>query len=1367
MNSAKILTISILLFTAANLSFSQDRSLNDKQPVSTESEKRPDTYIDENIKPGDDFKVISSSSSAIEIEYTPIYTGAFDFIGATSRDSKQGYPDARFRSFPLFLPGPMNNRIEIIDYKYEDTQNFDLPPIPTPVKSKDNMQTDFELKKDDKAYSSNSFYPVDAGSLEPVTMFRNKYISNAIISSVLYNPATKTLRRYSYIKFRVTFGSSPIYTNKQQSFEENLYYRDLAINSSVAINWSTPDFNNPLDNGPANSVLQSGDFYKIEVKETGMYKLDKNALQNAGINVSGIDPRTIKIYGNSGREIPFSNAIPVATDLIENRILVVGQDDGVFDDGDYVVFFGRSQSDWTYSESEPSVSPYYHYMNPYTKSNYYWITFGGSNGLRMNSVNSPNQANPLSEPYFYDISFEDPEVNNLGSTGTIWFSQRIGPGESFTFNKSLKGYAPGVPMEIYSKYGNGTYFTTAYFEFSESSSGYNSITDVFGYSGDFSHINLVDKRFQLTPNSENFTLRISLPSNLNPSNVVGYYDFVEFKYPRTFSSVDNNTLFFHAKDTTGTYEYTVSTFTSPDVRVYDLTDEFNIDLITPLSNSNGTVKFQSNQTQGTPRTYCLVGGSNNYKTPLSISSKVPNQNLHGITDGASFIIITDKEFIPAAQRLKAMREKPGPSYLKTMIVDIDQIYNEFSAGVMDPLAVRSFLKRAYYNWSERPVYVMFLGDGSYDFRNIYNLQTKNYLPSMQKSDVTINEINSFPSDDFVTNINDTASLVQAVKPDFGVGRICANSLTDANNYIDKIEKYENPENNGLWKKKIMYVADDGWTTSNPGGEGSLHTGQCEMVAEFYTPQDFEKEKIYIVNYPTVITAQGRRKPQANIDIVRGWNEGRLVVNYTGHGSADLWAHEQIFERQVSIPQLNNSKRYPLVTIASCDLARYDDPFFPSAAEELTNLPNKGAIGVIAAVRPVYASQNAVFNNTFWNNFAWKKDTLNLPIRIGRAMYNTKQSFSSVSDNDTKYVLLCDPTLRIAIPQYFTRIDSINGTPGSDTAVLKALQKVKISGSVLRPDSTFWNDYNGEVFIKIFDVSRYITVYDFGFPFTFRLDGGLIFAGNASVTNGLWNLEFVVPKDISYRNGSGKLIGYFQNSNTDGSGYTDRFVLNGIDSLAVADTTGPQISIFMGDRNFRTGDVINQNSTLIADFFDQNGMNLTGTIGHKIEAIINNNENNKIDLTSYYNATSGYQYGSLEYPLQNLASGDYNLKIKAWDTYNNYSVSSVDFKVMDNSQLVIENVYNYPNPMTDNTSFLFNQNLDQPLDVKIKIYTVSGRLIKELTQSNVTDKFVKIDWDGRDDDGDNIANGTYIYRLIVKTQDGTFNETSTGKIAKLK
>ena len=1361
MGSIKILSI-ILLLLVSVVSFAQDQ----REPERKELEKRTEDFIPQDVRPGDDFRITASTSSYIEIEFNPIYLSAFDFVGAVS-PSAIGSPDVKFRSFPVFLPGAVNNRLEVLDYKYEDVQNVDILPVPTPIRSGDNMKIDFEFIKNDEAYSTNGFIPKEAASLDAVSIFRNKYFSNALVNPLLYNPVSKTVRRYTYIKFRITFGSTPITTNKHQSYEEILFYRDMAINSNVAMNWSTPEFNNVIDSYPSNSVLQTGDFYKIEVKETGMYRIDKSFLQNAGINVDGIDPRTIKIYGNGGREIPFNNALPFPTDLVENKIMVAGEDDGVFNNEDYVVFFGRSQSDWTYDPSQAgaSIAPYNHYTNPFSKSNYYWITFGGGNGLRMQLVNSPNSPNPLQLPFFYDKFFDEADVNNLGATGTLWFSQRIGPGESFNFNKTLIGYVPGQPVEIRALYGNGTRNTSAYFEFNESASGYNGIFQVFGYGGDFSHINLTSHRFTFTPGSENINLRISLPSNLNAPTVIGYYDWVEFKYPRRFTSAVNNYLGFQANDTTGLFEYNVATFSTPDVNIYDATDEYNINRINPISYSGGTARFQANHTSGTPGSYYVVGGTN-YKTPLSISSKVPNQNLHGKTEGASFVIISPKEFIPAAQRLKNLRETPGPAYLKTMIVDIEEIYNEFSGGLLDPMAVRNFLKKAFHTWNERPVYVFFLGDGHYDYRNIYNLPDKNYLPPMQKSNTSADEILSYPSDDFVTNINDTIiGNVQAVKPDFSIGRLCANSLNEANSYIDKIYKYENPSSFGYWKKKNMYVADDGWTTHSPGGEGAIHTTQCEFVAEVKTPPDFEKEKIYIVNYPTVITPQGRRKPQANLDIIRGWNEGRLVINYTGHGSADLWAHEQIFERQSSIPQLNNSENYPIVTIASCDLARYDDPFFPSAAEELTNLSNRGSIGVIAAVRPVYASSNAAFNNELWGNFMYLKDTMNLPIRIGRAVFNTKQVYHA--DNDAKYTLMCDPSLRVSIPQYFTRIDSINNTPGTDTAVLKALQKVKISGSVLKTDSTFWNDYNGDIFIKIFDVSRFLNVMDFGFSFNFRLDGGLIFAGRTNVTNGRWELEFVVPKDISYRNGSGKLIGYFNNNSTEGSGYSDRFILSGIDSTAAVDTTGPQIDIFVGDRNFRPGDVVNQNSTLIADFFDENGMNLTGTIGHKIEAIINNNENSKIDLTPFYNATSGYQNGSLEYLLENLESGDYNVKIKAWDTYNNYSISSVDFKVMNNSSLALENIYNYPNPMQDNTSFLFNHNFDTPLDVKVKIYTVSGRLIKELIQNNITDKFVKIDWDGRDDDGDNIANGTYIYRLVVKSQDGNFNETSTGKIAKLK
>jgi hypothetical protein len=457
----------------------------------------------------------------------------------------------------------------------------------------------------------------------------------------------------------------------------------------------------------------------------------------------------------------------------------------------------------------------------------------------------------------------------------------------------------------------------------------------------------------------------------------------------------------------------------------------------------------------------------------------------------------------------------------------------------------------------------------------------------------------------------------------------------------------------------------------------------------------------------------------------------------------------------------------LVTIASCDLSRWDDPLSVSAGEQLVFEANKGAIAVVGAVRPVYSQPNSDLNNQLWTDFMFVKDTLNLPIRIGKAFYMTKNQLPTLDHNAGKFCLIGDPTLRISIPQFFTVIDSINNSTGTDTAVIKALQKVKISGRILKTDSAFWNDYNGEITIKIFDVDKNILIYDFNLPFSFVLDGGKIFVGKTNVINGYWHVEFIVPRDISYNNGTGKILAYFKNSNTQGTGFSNRFVMNGIDTTAVIDTTGPDISVYMGNRNFVTGDVINQNSKIIADLYDLSGINLTGTIGHKIEAILNNDENNKIDLTSYYNSVSGYQKGTIEYPVQGLSDGKYNLKIKAWDTYNNFSIKSVDFSVRNNVSLAIQDVYNYPNPMKDNTTFMFKQNSDIPLNVTIKIYTVSGRLIKNIQQQNILDKFVSINWDGKDNDGDYIANGTYLYKVIVKSSDGSYSNIITGKLAKLK
>lgn len=1321
-----------------------------------------------------DFNVLNSTNKYLELEFTPAYTNdGIGFNNSLQHSDRYGSPDVGYRAFPLFLPSHKNNRIEIIDIKYDEILNIEIKPVPTPKRANNKYEILYDYRINEKIYNINSFYPQEPAILVENGVIRNRYSGSLCIYPVQYNPLTKQVKKILYIRLRVVFGSNPIFLNKKLNNEEILFLSgDIAVNSKTALNWSTIEFNSLKDNPLLqNSVFAASDFYRIEIKESGIYKIDKNLLQQIGINVNNIDPRKIHIYGNGGNELPYNNSVQVPLDIVENRIYVEGEDDGVFNDNDYILFYGVSANDWEYY---PNEQTFRHYLNHYSVSNYYFITVSETNGLRMQKINSTSYPNipPVNE--FTDRFFEEPEIDNYGSTGTLWVSQKIVTGEGYTFNKEVKGYIPGSNIRLRLRYGNLS-SNVATFLIEDKNSSFSILRQVSPVSAQFSHIVLdfFETEYQLNPGKFNIDLRVSLPAQYNNPAVSGCYDYYEILYKRSMNSAFNNVLRFYSPDTLGLVEYNISSFNSANTPlIIDVSNKLNPDLIIPYAYVDGIVKFQDDSSPGSIKEYYAIGG-NNFKTPASISQKIPKQNLIGITNGANFVIITPTEFTEAANRLKNLRENQNSTnYISTIVVDVNQIYNEFSGGLLDPLAIRNFLKYAYNNWQQRPVYVLFFGDGSYDFKNIYNLAIKNFLPTVQKPDAGNNEIVSYPSDDFIIEINEFYNEPTPGRPDFSTGRLCVNTLAEANAILDKIQVYESPSTFDKWKKKIMYVADDGWTTeNNQGQEGNIHTQQCEDIAEYFTTRDFEKEKIYIVTYPAVITPQGRRKPSANADIIKGWNDGRLIINYTGHGSTDLWAHEHIFVRSESIPQLNNKNRYPFVTIASCDLARWDDPFLISAAEQLVYEASKGAIGVVAAVRPVYSSPNAIFNNTLWSNIMFHRDSLHLPLRFGKIMYNCKNQLSSITDNDAKFCYIGDPSLRIGIPQHITVIDSINGSPYTDTAQIKALQKVKITGHVIKPDSTFWNDYNGTIFLKVFDVDKNIVFYDFNLPFYFRLDGGIIFNGKTEVQNGLWNIEFIVPKDISYTHGTGKIIAYFKNNSTEGSGFSNMFRLNGIDSTAVIDTTGPVITAFMDSKNFKSGDIVGQNPKLIVDFFDESGINLTNTIGHKIEGILNYDENNKIDLTSLYNTTQGYQYGNLEYQFNNLPDGKYNLKIKAWDTYNNFNTTDIYFMVKNTSSLKVANICNFPNPMTDNTVFYFQHNLSgiSYMNTEIKIYTVSGRLIKTINKvsNDMNEGTVRIEWDGKDNDGDYIANGTYIYRIIIKSSDGNYNYNATGKLVKLK
>ncbi|MBK8552039.1 MAG: type IX secretion system sortase PorU [Ignavibacteria bacterium] len=1348
------LTIPLLLFFAVfNFAFSQTKDA-----------------LDTDAKP--DYKIINSTETFIELEFYPKYSSDVEFEQGTGYSSKYGSPDVKMRSFPVFFPGNSKNRVEVVDMKYDDIQSIEILPVPTYEISKDKKGFDPVYNRDENIYNENKYFPGEAAYVNNIGALRNKYFGYLNIYPVQYNPVTNSVRKYRYIRVRLNFADAPVYLNKQLSKEETSFFENTAINQAVSSQWSTREFNLPRDFGVQNSVLASGDFYKMEVRESGMYRLDKNYLQSAGINAGSINPKTIKIYGNGGAELAYDNSVQSPTDLVENKIYVSGEDDGQFNDNDYIVFYGRSPNEWKY---DPDRKTFNHTINHYSKVNYYWITFGGPDGQRMAVQNSPNVSGLNPQSSFKYRMFEEPEVNNLGSTGLLWVSQRISVNESFNYNKELKGYVDGSNVNFRYRFGNGSTFPE-WWRLEDQSSNFLLTQFVPAVSGEFSHINLsyIDNNlygvsYPLSPGNKNVNFKASLRSaDGNSPNVAGYTDYYEILYDRVFSA-DNNVLRFNSPDVNTTVEYQISNYTTPDIKIFDVTKPEEVFLINPISYTNGVVRFQSNIIADEPKEYYSIGG-NNYKTPASVSDRVPNQNLKGeLAAGSSFIIISPKEFLSAANRLKAHREKAGGDFIKTTVVDVEKIYNEFSGGLEDPVAPRNFLKYAFNNWNERPVYVLFFGDGSYDYKNIYNSYNaglKNWILPIEKNSEISNEVDSYCSDDFIVEIDQTDPAPGGdCQPDFCSGRLPVNSFDEANIVIDKILSYESPLNFSKWRNEATYVADDGWTTQyTNGGEGSLHTDQCENVAQNYTPGFIKKSKIYIASYPSEITPQGRRKPGANVDIIKNWNEGRLIMNYTGHGSTDLWAHEHIFERQVSIPQLNNKNKYPFVTIASCDLARWDDPFNLSAEEQLVVLKDKGSIGIAAAVRPVYSIPNAIYNNALYSNI-FKTDTLGLRLRLGKAVFNVKQELHY--ENDIKFALLCDPTLRLAVRQQRTKIDRINNVPGDSLFEMKSLQKIKISGSIIKTDSTFWSDYSGTLDLQVYDVDKSISFVDFQSPFNYKISGGLIYTGRANVVNGKWVIDFVVPKDISYNPGRGKIIAYFNNSSTDGIGFTDNFIMNGIDTNAAPDSTGPVVSAFMGNRNFRTGDLVNQNPKLIADFSDENGINFTGTIGHRIEAVLNEDENSKIDLTPFFISTTNYQNGTVEYQMQDLPNGKYKLEVRAWDTYNNFNSTLIEFDVRNSSSLALENVYNYPNPMQDGTNFIFEHNLDEPLTATVNIYTVSGRLIKELNKTNITDKFVSLQWDGLDSDGDAIANGTYIYKVLIKSEDGNYSKSTTGKLAKLK
>ncbi len=1107
-------------------------------------------------------------------------------------------------------------------------------------------------------------------------------------------------------------------------------------------------------NFAAQSKLASGNWYKIAVTEEKVFKLSRNFLSNLGLDVESLDPRKIKIYGYGGGMLPELNSVPRPDDLLENSIVVVGEEDGSLDANDYVLFYGDDQIEWAY---DSTLQFFRHSLNRFSDTTFYFINVEGSNGKRVNVKGiSPNS--PVTTVTEYDnYGYHESELSNLLKSGSLWVGELFDNTTNLNIvinaSNTVLSEKAKIEMSVLARSSVKSKFTLSVNGQSfETEVGSTNLTR---YEYRFAQASR--GMFEFTPNQGVMSFNV----NYNKPQVVskGWLNYLTVNMRSKIAMTGNQIRFRDRRSVVANGTLNAEAiFQFPNtvnLKVWDITNIETVDAMT-VQNLGTASTFQNDVTQF--REYIAFTSPDS--TGVYAKGKVANQNLHALPQ-ADLLIISHNNFLAAADRLANIHRSEG---LLVNVVTAKQIFNEFSSGSQDLIGMRTFIKMFYDRaggLGTPPKYVLMMGDASYVFKNSSSGGT-NYVPSFQSSN-SVDPVNSHVSDDYFGLLDDTEGqwrVPSLDRMDVAIGRFPVQTLQEAEGIVNKIETYYSSATMNDWRNKIVFVGDD--------EDGVVHMNQANDLSKLVDlrGKDFNTQKIFLDAYQQQSTASGARYPQVTDDLVQTVEDGALFVNYTGHGGETGWTSERVLGIY-EITNWKNKQNLPVFITATCEFSRYDDPLRTSGGELLLLNPNGGAIGLMTTTRLVFSSPNYLMNRTFYDK-VFEPRPNNEAMRLGDIFLEVK-NFNAYSSNSRNFSLLGDPAIRLAIPKENVVTTTINGKSLAQADTLNALSQVTIAGMITDENGDKLSNFNGVVYPTVFDKveSKNTLNNDGGGVFTFQTRERRIFKGKATVTNGDFTFTFVVPKDISYSYGSGKISYYAENQLTDANGYSEDLVIGGSNPNLVQDEQGPQMDLYLNNESFIYGGVTDENPRLLLNLMDDQGINTVGSgIGHDIVATLDGNSENSFILNDYYEAAvDDHTQGIVSFPFADLSPGKHSLKVKAWDVANNSSEKTIEFTVVKDQEVKIENLVNYPNPFTTNTEFIFQHNQSGVvMDIKLEVFTISGKLVKSIDKIIVNDGFVSKDirWDGRDDFGDRIGKGVYMYKLQVRSANGSTSE----KIEKL-
>ena len=1105
------------------------------------------------------------------------------------------------------------------------------------------------------------------------------------------------------------------------------------------------------------SKLAEGQWVKIAVQESGIYQITADDVVTWGL---GSDLSQIHIFGYGGA--PLSETM-----LGENYADDLPQVP-VVRSGDRILFYAQGPTTWQRLNDN---IPYLQVQHPYANTGCYLVT----NDARYNDIDialaDNNPTGPLKSTYTERL-YHEQEIVNLGKTGRTFLGESFVENHHHAFNFDLNGLVNGSTVMAYPVFAAKTTDAASTITYSYNGTPIPPLSsDIIQPVIDTTRVHFVVakslKTFTLDDTDKlSFRVDYICPGTVKEARL----DFITINYERQME-LKNGCLAFGLDNASSDTTYQLSGCTG-FTHVWDVTRPFAL-VEQNVTITDGIATF-SPATRGRREFIAFDESSAAYPHP-ELVGQVSNQNIHAQAT-PDMIILAPAAYLEQAQRVAALHERYD--HFNVLVLDHEQVFNEFSSGTQDAMAYRRLSKMFYDRGvsadGHRLQYLLLFGGGSYDNRLLGtdpNLQNYPKLLTWQ-SEYSSSENYSLTTDDYFAVLDDGSGINPSDTMSIAVGRMIVRSEDEARTAGDKLEKYITKPDYGYWKNRIMFVADD-----ENSGVFMNQSNDMIATARSHGGEDMAYNYVYIDAFDAVYEGGKRTYPDARDKMYGALNEGVLWWNYNGHASPQEWTEEGLLTSS-DVENLLDYSHLPVLYTSSCEFCRFDNATVSSGERIFLNA-NGGAIAVITPARLAYISPNGALNNAVARHI-FAGDESGRPTRIGDIIKMAKNDIHTLNDNNRRFFVFGDPAMRLAYAPLTASIETINGQAVNDEnyepLVFVAHESVEFGGKIIGLDGKIATDFNGVVVSELYGPEQSVTTHGYGWDgkeITYDDHPDLLAITMDTIVGGEFTVRVTIPSEVNneYDNLRPALINLYAYDSRDtleAKGSNSDFFIFGDEKT---DTIGPDIiTMVLNDESFVDGSDVNPSPMLLATVADESGVNLSPAGSEHSMTLTLDGNTIYDDLVNYYTPLSAQQgtLGSISYQLNDMPEGMHSLTLIVWDAHNNMSEKTINFNttcaVPEITAPENLDVY-YAFDGLNMTFYVRHHRLGADVSAAIEVYDLMGRCVWQSGPSDGSGMFTvtPVTWNMQDNGGTRVPGGIYIYRATI-TADGMQMATKAKKLA---